>query len=92
MQPRRIWESFAKIDPVSVRLRWVVVLSRRAYSVAGPNALYHLDGYHGLINWGFVIHGAIDGFSKCIVYLHCSTDNSREIVADLFPTAIKNFG
>ena len=92
IQRRRIRESLARIDPGSVSLRWAVVVSRRSYSVAGPNSLWHIDGHHSLVNWGFVIHGAIDGFSRCIVYLHCSTNNRSETVADLFEIATINFG
>ena len=92
IQRRRIRESLARIDPGSVRLRWAVVVSRRSYSVAGPNSLWHIDGHHSLVNWGFVIHDAIDGFSRCIVYLHCSTNNRSETVADLFEIATINFG
>ncbi|KAK5861621.1 hypothetical protein PBY51_023003 [Eleginops maclovinus] len=32
-------------------------LHRRAYQVAGPNSLWHLDGNHKLIRWRIVIHG-----------------------------------
>ena len=35
---------------------------RRAYSVPGPNALWHVDGNHKMIKWRLVIHGGIDGF------------------------------
>ncbi len=35
----------------------------------------HINGHHKLINWRFVIHGGIDGFSRSIVYLKCSPNN-----------------
>ena len=74
IQRRRIRESLARFDPGSVRLRWAVVVCRRLYPVASPNSLRHIDGHHSLVNWGFIIHGSIDGFSRSIVYLHCSTN------------------
>ena len=40
----------------------------------------HIDGHHKLIRWRFVIHGGIDGFSRCIVFLQCSTNNKSETV------------
>ena len=40
----------------------------------------HIDGHHKLINWRFVIHGGIDGFSRSIVYLKCSPNNYADIV------------
>ena len=70
IQRRRIRESLARIDPGSVRLRWTVVVSRRSFCVAGPNSLWHIDGHHSLVNWGFVIHGAIDGFSSLPALLY----------------------
>ncbi|KAI6006192.1 hypothetical protein F5J12DRAFT_721182, partial [Pisolithus orientalis] len=35
------------------------------YHVKWPNALWHMDGHHKLIQWGIVIHGFIDGFCCC---------------------------
>ena len=66
-------------------------MSRRTYSVPGPNSLWHLDGHHSLVNWGFVIHGAIDGFSRLIVFLHCSTNNKSSTVQDLFLNATQQY-
>lgn len=40
----------------------MTTISRRAYCVPGPNSLWHIDGHHSLISWGFVIHGAIQSF------------------------------
>ena len=78
-------------DPSNVRLRWAVVVSRRTYSVPGPNSLWHLDGHHSLVNWGFVIHGAIDGFSRLIVYLRCSTNNKSNTVKNLFLSVTEQY-
>ena len=61
-------------------------------SVAGPNALWHIDGNHKLINWKFVIHGAIDGYSQIITYLHCNTNNQARTVLRCFLNAIENYG
>ena len=58
----------------------------------GRNSLQHADGHHSLISWGFVIHGAIDGYSKQIVYLHCSTNNKKETVLKLFEEVITDYG
>ncbi len=68
-----------------------MVVSRRTYSVAGPNSLWHLDGHHSLINWGFVVHGAIDGFSRLIVFLRCSTNNKSNTVKNLFLSATEQY-
>lgn len=92
IQRHPLRSSIGRVDPINVRLRWAVVVSRRAYSVPGPNSLWHIGGHHSLVNWGFVIHGAIDRFSRCIVYLKCSTNNRSETVGDLFLSATRIFG
>ena len=61
-------------------MRGFNTITRRVYSVRGPNSLWHIDGLHCLIRWRFVIHGGIDGFSRLIVYLSCATKNSAATV------------
>lgn len=72
----RIWiqrhwlrSSIARVDPINFRLSWPVVVSRRVHSFPGPNSLWHIDGHHSLVNWGFIIEGAIDGFLRYLVSL-----------------------
>ena len=36
-----------------------------------------------LYRWKMVIHGAIDGYSRIIMYLHCSNSNTAETVLGL---------
>ena len=91
VQRDRIRASVGRVDPTNVRLRWAVVTSRRTCSVPGPNSLWHLDGHHSLVNWEFVIHGAIDGFSRLIVFLHCSTNNKSSTVRNLFLSATEQY-
>ena len=43
------------------------------------------------MRWRFVTHAGIDGYSRMIVYMHCSTSNKDSIVFDLFLDAINNF-
>ena len=52
----------------------------------------HIDGHHKLVRWRFVIHGGIDGFSRSIVYLRCSSNNKAETVLALFLDASERFG
>lgn len=49
VQRDRIRASISRVDPINCRLRWATVISRRAYSVPGPNSLRHIDGHHSLI-------------------------------------------
>ena len=72
-------------------MRWFNTITRRVYSVRGPNSLWHIDGLHCLIRWRFVIHGGIDGFSRLIVYLSCATKNSAATVLALFLDAVQSY-
>ena len=45
-----------------------------------------------LIRWGFVVHGAVDGYSRLIVYLHCSSNNRANTVYRLFVEAGERCG
>ena len=92
VQRYRVRESVAHNDPICREIRWHQVLSRRTYSVPGPNSLWHIDGHHGLIRWRFVLHGGIDGFSRMIVYLHCTTNNRAESVFSYFWRATREYG
>lgn len=91
LQRCRVRASISRVDPHNSCIRWAIVVSRRAYSVQGPNSLWHIDGHHSLENWGFVIPRRIDGFSRLIVYLHCSTDNSKETVSHLSRSATEHY-
>ena len=73
IQRERVRESLRRVDPSGVRSRCRNILHRRTYSVTSPNALWHIDGYHKLIRWHYVIHGGIDGFSRLIMYLKVAT-------------------
>lgn len=42
--------------------------------------------------WRFVVHGCIDGFSRVVVYLACSVDNTSATVVNLFKEAVSIWG
>ena len=88
----RVCACLARIDPQTARLRLAITLTRRAYSVPGPNSLWHIDDHHSLVTWGFVIHGAIDGYSRLITFLNCSTNNRSETVTSQFLKACEIYG
>ena len=92
VQRQRVRDSLHRIDPSGVRARCRNVLHRRQYSVPSPNALWHMDGYHKLIRWRFVIHGAIDGYSRLIMFLKVSPNNRAETVLDAFVQGVEEFG
>ena len=44
------------------------------------------------VRWGLVIHGAIDGYSRLIVFLKCSNNNRAATVFQLFEQAVAKLG
>ena len=45
-----------------------------------------------ILRWKFVIHGAIDGYSRLITFLQCSTNNKSETVLQYFVKAAVEYG
>ena len=39
-----------------------------------------------------MVHGCVDGYSRLITYLHCSSNNSASTVLDLFTEAVGKYG
>ena len=89
---RRVRESLAQIDPVASAYRRRQRIQRRQYTVLYPNAIWHMDSNLSLVRWGFVVHGAIDGYSRMVTYLECATNNRAETVLGLFVRAGRVYG
>lgn len=80
------------LDPAGVKRRCRYRLKRRTYRVSGPNFIWHVDGMDKLNEFGFCIHGAIDGFSKKIIWLEVSNSNKDPmIVTSYYMDAVKKF-
>ena len=80
-------------DPEGVEYRSRHRLRRRLYRCKGPNYLWHIDGYDKLKPYGFCIHGAIDGFSRRIVWLEvASSNNDPRIIAQYFLDYVRQLG
>ncbi len=92
VQRYRVCEALRRVNPILSALRWQQTIRRRRYSVPGPNSLWHIDGHHSLIRWRFVIHGGMDGYSRHITYLECSTNNRANTVLRLFRRAVQECG
>ncbi|EEB86955.1 hypothetical protein MPER_15910, partial [Moniliophthora perniciosa FA553] len=58
---KRIRKCFKQANHIAKVLQKKQALRRRTYSVKRSNSLWHVDGHHKLILWGFVIHGIVDG-------------------------------
>jgi hypothetical protein len=82
--------TLASLDPEGVSLRSRHRLKRRKYTARGPNYVWHLDGYDKLKPFGFCVHGAIDGFSRRIMWLEVDhTNNNPRMIASYFHDCIK---
>ena len=92
VQRERLRLSVHRVDPVNISLRQATTVRRRVYYVDGPNCVWHLDGNHKLIRWRLVIHGGVDGFSRMIAYLQCSTNNTAATVLSSFTDAVQQYG
>lgn len=78
------------IDQEGVYLRSCRRLRRRQYFNHGPNYLIHVDGYDKLKPYGFPIHGAIDGFSRKILWLKvCPSNNNPRYIARFYIDYVK---
>lgn len=91
---KRIRDSMWRVDPEGILVRSLNlrVTHRREYSVPAPLSLWHLDGNHKLIRWRFVTHGCIDGFTRKIMFLNCSTNNKAQTVFAHFENAVETYG
>jgi len=84
IQRWRLRDSIHRIDTFGVRARKTGRLHRRVYNVMGPNHLWHIDTNHKLVCWRFVVMGGIDGFSRMVIFLKWSDNNTSKTVLDCF--------
>uniref|UniRef100_A0A3Q3GLT7 Integrase catalytic domain-containing protein n=1 Tax=Labrus bergylta TaxID=56723 RepID=A0A3Q3GLT7_9LABR len=92
VQRWRVRERLRTADPVGQALRRRRAIQRRVYNVTVPNQVWHIDTNLKLNPWGFVYHGGIDGYSRCITYLRCCTDNRASTALQLFQGVVDLFG
>ncbi|KAH0557502.1 hypothetical protein KQX54_007145 [Cotesia glomerata] len=75
-----VYELLKIIDPDGLANRFGNKLRRRQYVSPGSNFIWHLDGYDKLKQFGFAIHGCIDGFSRTVLLLKVATTNNDPAV------------
>jgi hypothetical protein len=72
--------------------RWSGIIKRRVYKVRGANAVWHNDANEKLRPWGFWVHGCVDGHSRLIIYLKCSSNKRASTLWVYFSEAVHIFG
>jgi hypothetical protein len=77
IQKCRVVGAIRRVDGIGSILRHRTTIRRRKYTVARPNALWHMDGHHKLILWGIVIHGFVDGYSRLVCQLWFGPELTR---------------
>lgn len=88
-----VMERLRVLDPEGSRQRRSRKLQRRAYFCPGPNNTWHGDGYDKLKPWGFCIHGAIDGYSRKLIWLRvASSNNNPRVIAGYYLDSVRSAG
>ena len=92
--PRQVVELLLReLDPDGCQQRKEHKLKRRQYHNAGPNAVWHADGYDKLKPYGFPVHGCIDGWSRRLLWLVVTrSNNSPDNIGSYFLDAVKTCG
>ena len=80
-----------RVDHCNTVYRHSTTITRRVYTAHHPNAVWRIDGNHKMIRWRLVIHGGVDGFSRCIVYVKCSNNNSADTALSAFSEGLLTF-
>ena len=81
------------VDPAGVQRRSKHRLKRRSYKVKGPNYIWHVDGYDKLKPFGFCIHGALDGYSRRVLWLEVDpSNNDPKVVGQYYINYICQIG
>ena len=75
------------LDPMLCGIMMVNMVCCHLYS-----SILQTDGEPGLIRWGIVIHGFIDGYSRLITGLCASDNNFSNTVLDLFLHGAEVYG
>lgn len=92
LQRWRVRESIVRVDPINRANRWGQRIIRRPYSVPHPNFLWHIDTNMKLRHWRMCIHGCVDGFSRCVIYLNVNNNNRAATVFSCFQRATTQWG
>jgi len=66
---------------------------KHCYVSKGPNSVWHIDGNDKLMRWGFYTHGAIDGYSRKILWLNVFVTNKDPwLIGKFFMDTVESRG
>ena len=75
-------DAMQKIDPEGVAIRgkaFATSRRRKEYFVKGPNRVFSIDGHDKLSRFDFEINGAIDAYSRYIVWCYIGISNRTAV-------------
>ena len=88
--PYTIQTLLRDINPEGTESRRRQRLRRRVYSNPGPNYAWHIDGHNKLKPFGFSVHGAIDGYSRKVLWLKVlRSNNSPSVIGGIYLDCVK---
>ena len=92
IQRNKLRSAIHDTDHVNTIRRRSDVICRRVYTYPHPNTVWPVDVNHKMIRWRLVVRAGIDGFSRSVVYIKCSSNNCATTVIDAFLEGVSNFG
>ena len=82
-----------ELDPQEIQERRAQSLRRSVYQNPGLNAAWHCDEYDKLKQYGFPIHGCIDGWSQKILCLFVTRSNNQpHNIGTYYLESVKTYG
>ena len=75
-------DALQKMDPEGVAIRakaFAISPRRKEYFLKGPNRVFSIDGHDKLSRFGFEIYGAIDTYSRYIVWCYVGISNRTAV-------------
>ena len=82
-------ELIHKVQQIAIRS---IEVRRRVYHVERPNYVWNLDGNHNLIKYHFLFMGAIDAYSRMVMYLTCIDNDRGSYVLSSFSKTVHENG
>ena len=93
IQREEVASLLRRLDPAGVAEQKRHKLKRRKYTSPGPNYCWHVDGNDKLKPFGFPIHGAVDGYSRRVLWLYVdTTNNDPKVMASYFVDCVEEVG
>jgi hypothetical protein len=70
------YQALEEVDPDGIEDRKARKLQRRVFHADGADQVWSIDGHDKIKRWGFAIHGAIDVYSRFLVWLAVGPSNN----------------